>query len=94
MERRGKRIREGPIAASGGMRYLHAALFLLAGALALDGCYVVPAQTGLRRTSTRNRGTRAGGRGAGPRVPMGLRLRLRLRMEARTLVVSEATARR
>jgi hypothetical protein len=45
MERRGKRIREGPIAASGGMRYLHAALFLLAGALALDGCYVVPAQT-------------------------------------------------
>ena len=45
MERRGKRIREGPIAASGGMRYLHAALFLLAGALALGGCYVVPAQT-------------------------------------------------
>ena len=45
MERRGKRIREGSIAASGGMRYLHAALFLLAGALALGGCYVVPAQT-------------------------------------------------
>ena len=45
MEGRGKRIREGSIGASGGMRYLHAALFLLAGALALDGCYVVPAQT-------------------------------------------------
>jgi hypothetical protein len=45
MERRGKRIREGSIAASGGMRYPHAALFLLAGALALGGCYVVPAQT-------------------------------------------------
>ena len=45
MERTGKRIREGSIAASGGMRHLHAALFLLAGALALGGCYVVPAQT-------------------------------------------------
>ena len=45
MERRGKRIREGSIAASGEMRHLHAALFLLAGALALGGCYVVPAQT-------------------------------------------------
>jgi hypothetical protein len=45
MERRGKRIREGSIAASGRMRYLHAAFFLLAGALALGGCYVVPAQT-------------------------------------------------
>ncbi len=45
MERSGKRIREGSIAASGEMRHLHAALFLLAGALALGGCYVVPAQT-------------------------------------------------
>ena len=45
MERTGKRIREGSIAASGEMRHLHAALFLLAGALALGGCYVVPAQT-------------------------------------------------
>jgi len=45
MERTGKRIQEGSIAASGGMRHLHAALFLVVGALALGGCYVVPAQT-------------------------------------------------
>jgi len=45
MDRTGERIRERLIAASGGMRHLHAALFLLAGALALGGCYVVPAQT-------------------------------------------------
>ncbi len=45
MEQPGKRIREGSIAAPGGMRHLHAALFLVAGALALGGCYVVPAQT-------------------------------------------------
>ena len=91
MERRGKRIREGSIAESGGMCYPHAALFLLAGALAL-GMLRGPDADGLRRTRIRNRGTRAGGRGAGPRVPM--ELRLRLRMEARTLVVGVATARR
>jgi hypothetical protein len=45
MERTGKRTREGSIAASGEMRHLHAGLFLLGGALALGGCYVVPAQT-------------------------------------------------
>jgi hypothetical protein len=45
MKRTRKRIREGSIAASGEMRHLHAALFLLAGSLALGGCYVVPAQT-------------------------------------------------
>ena len=45
MEQPGKRIREGSMAASGGMRHLRAALFLVAGVLALGGCYVVPAQT-------------------------------------------------
>jgi hypothetical protein len=45
MERTGQRIRDGSISTSGGMRHLHAALFLLAAALALGGCYVVPAQT-------------------------------------------------
>jgi hypothetical protein len=45
MKRTRKRIREGSIAASGEMRHLHAALFLLAGSLALGGCYVAPAQT-------------------------------------------------
>jgi hypothetical protein len=45
MNRTWKRIQESSIAASGGMRHLHAALFLVAGALALGGCYVVPAQT-------------------------------------------------
>jgi hypothetical protein len=43
MERTGQRIRKGSVAASGVTRHLHAALFLLA--LALGGCYVVPAQT-------------------------------------------------
>ena len=45
MERTGKRIREGSIETSGRTRRLHAGLFLLAGALALGGCYVVPAHT-------------------------------------------------
>jgi hypothetical protein len=89
MERRGKRIREGSIAASGRMRYLHAAFFLLAGALALGGCYVVPAQTAYVAPAPVVVAP-APVVVAGPRVPMGLRLR----MEARTLVVGEATARR
>jgi hypothetical protein len=45
MERTGKPIAEASYAVSGWQRHLHAALFLAAGALALGGCYVVPAQT-------------------------------------------------
>ena len=45
MERTGKRIAERSIEKSGWTRGLRAGPFLFAGALALGGCYVVPAQT-------------------------------------------------
>lgn len=45
MERTGKHIAERSIEKSGWTRGLRAGLFLFAGALALGGCYVVPAQT-------------------------------------------------
>jgi PXPV repeat-containing protein len=45
MERTGKRVRAGSPETSGRSHRLHAWLFLLAGALALGGCYVVPAHT-------------------------------------------------
>jgi hypothetical protein len=45
MERTGKRMREGPLEIWGRTRRLHVGLVLLAGGVALTGCYVVPAQT-------------------------------------------------
>ena len=44
MERTGQRIAESSIHAQGMARRLRAGLLLVAGALALGGCYVVPAQ--------------------------------------------------
>jgi hypothetical protein len=45
MERTGKRIRGGAPEPSARTRCLHVGLLLLARAVALAGCYVVPAQT-------------------------------------------------
>jgi hypothetical protein len=45
MERTGRRIAEGSIRAARTARRLHAGWLLLGGALALGGCYVVPAQS-------------------------------------------------
>src|SRR5262245_25142810 len=45
MERTGTRIARRPLDTPVGTRRLRAGCFLLAGALAFGGCYVVPAQT-------------------------------------------------
>ncbi len=45
MERTGRRIRQGSLASSRWARRLRAGLLMLASALTVGGCYVVPART-------------------------------------------------